>query len=175
MKRPILEINSSQSLKGLLALLAILTLSACAVKSTPPGPVTAGGVVERGSYTFMQWEEGLTILIWDDITGSHSNHGSGSTSDPVFRQSGQAGSPDGRGYSYQIETEDGLTARFTIDDKEFNLSQGRLFLIKTRDAETSVRQLSRDVASISPTNLALREFALNDLDVAALISDGDDQ
>ncbi len=157
-----------------LALLVILVLSGC-TRSTPPGASTTGGVVGEGAYTFMQWNEGLTILIWDDITGSHSNHGSGSSSDPVFRQSGQAESPDGRNYSYQVETEDGVTARFTIDGKEFDLSQGTLFLVKTRGADTVVQQLSRDISGISSTDAAFRKMAQSDPDVAALISSAEGQ
>ncbi len=161
-------------MKVSLAVLVVLALSGC-MSSTPPGASTAGGEVGEGSYTFMQWNEGLTIMIWDDIRGSHSNHGSGSSSDPVFRQSGQAESPDGRSYSYQVETEDGVTARFTIDRKEFDLSQGTLFLVKTRGTETSVQQLSRDLSEVSFTNEAFREMARSDPDVAALISNGEGQ
>ncbi len=160
--------GSYQGMKASIVVLLVLALSGC-VRSTPPGASTAGGEVGEGAYTFMQWKEGLTILIWDDIRGSHSNHGSGSSSDPVFRQSGQAESPDGRSYSYQVETEDGITARFTIDGKAFDLSQGTLFLVKTRGAETNVRQLSRDLSEVPFTNEALREMAQSDPDVAALI------
>ena len=163
-----------QGMKVSLALLVVLVLSGC-TSSTPPGASTAGGVVGDGAYTFMQWDEGLTILIWDDIRGSHSNHGSGSSSDPVFRQSGQAESPDGRGYSYQVETEDGVTARFTIDGKDFDLSKGTIFLVKTKGAETVVQQLSRDLSEISSTDQAFREMAQSDPDVAALISNGEGQ
>lgn len=159
-------------MKVSLVVLVVLALSGC-VRSTPPGASTAAGEVGDGAYTFMQWNEGLTILIWDDITGSHSNHGSGSSSDPVFRQSGQAESPDGRSYSYQVETEDGITARFTIDGKAFDLSQGTLFLVKTRGAEASVQQLSRDISELSFTNEAFRKMAQSDPDVAALIGNGE--
>jgi len=163
-----------QGMKVSLALLVVLVLSGC-TSSTPPGASTAGGVVGDGAYTFMQWKEGLTILIWDDIRGSHSNHGAGSSSDPVFRQSGQAESPDGRSYSYQVETENGVTARFTIDGKEFDLSQGTIFLVKTKGAETSVQQLSRDLSEVSFADEAFREMAQSDPDVAALISNGEGQ
>jgi hypothetical protein len=165
--------NSYQSLKGVLIVLAVLALSGCMTRSTPPGASTAAGAVGAGDYTFLQWNEGLTIMIWDDIRGSHSNHASGSTSDPVFRQSGQAESPDGRSYSYQVETEDGLTARFSIDGKEFDLSQGTLFLVKTRGGETGVQQLSRDLSEVSFDNQAFWEFAASDPDVAELISYGE--
>ncbi len=168
--------SSYQGMKVSLALLVVLALSGCTT-STPPGASTAGGEVGEGAYTFMQWKEGLTILIWDDIRGTHSNHGSGSSSDPVFRQSGQAESPDGRSYSYQVETEDGVTAKFTIDGREFDLSQGTLFLVKTRGSETVVQQISRDLPEISSTDAdeAFREMAHSDPDVAALISNGEGQ
>ncbi len=173
-----MRIISYQSLKGVLLVLAVLALSGCMTRSTPPGASTAAGAVGAGAYTFLQCNEGLTIMIWDDIGESHSNHGTGSTSDPVFRQSGQAESPDGRSYYYQVESEDGISGRFTIDGKEFDLSQGTLFLVKTRGGETRVQQLSRDLLEVSFdevsfNNEAFWGFAASDPDVAELISHGE--
>ena len=55
-------------------------------------------------------------MIWDDIVdGGHHNNGSGSTTDPIFRQSGDAQAADGRGFEYYLETRDGQQAEFTID------------------------------------------------------------
>ncbi len=51
------------------------------------------------------------LLLVDDIhLGSHHEGGSGSTTNPVYFQSGSATSADGRGYKWQLETTDGKAA-----------------------------------------------------------------
>ena len=52
-------------------------------KSTAPGPDMAGGVFEEASYTFMKWEEGLTLMIWYEAQASSNNHGSSSTESSI--------------------------------------------------------------------------------------------
>jgi hypothetical protein len=66
-----------------LMVLIVALLNGRLVKSTPPGPNTVGGTLGEVAYTFLQWPEGLTVMIWDDIRGTHENNGSGSTEDPV--------------------------------------------------------------------------------------------
>jgi len=149
-----------------LAPLVVVILSGCAVKSTPPGPNAVGGRLENVTYTLLQWPEGLTVMIWDDIDGTHSNEGSGSTSDPVFKQRGRAQAADGRGYEYQLETTDGKTAHFSIDGQEYELLQGTLFLIKTGDGETQIQQLDHDLSGVVPTNQGCEAFALENSEVA---------
>lgn len=152
-----------------LASLVVTILGGCVVKSTPPGPNSVGGRLENVTYTLLQWPEGLTVMIWDDIDGTHSNGGSGSTSDPLFRERGHAQAADGRGYEYQLETTDGITAHFSIDGKEYELSQGTLFLIKTGDGKTQVQQLDHDLSGIVPTNQGCEAFALENPEVARFI------
>jgi hypothetical protein len=153
----------------LIALLA-LSLSGCAYKSTPPGPGAAGGQYEGAAFSFLRWKEGLAIVIWHDLE-SFTSHGSGSTTDPVYRLQGSAESRDGRHVDWVVETDDGKTARFWIDDTRYDLSAGALFVITTEHDRTNVMQLERDLSGVQPNYESCVAFARNDPDLTRLIGD----
>jgi len=91
----------------------------------------AGGKVGRGGFTYLRWKQGLAIMIWHDLDSS-SNHGSGSTGDPIYRLTGYASSLDGRRVEWKVQTADGKTAQFWIDDVGYDLANGALFAVTTR-------------------------------------------
>jgi hypothetical protein len=121
------------------------------------------------SYTFLHWKEGLRVMMWFDMAEAVSGEGSGSTRDPVHSIAGFASASDGRRVDWQLETEDGRTASFSIDGQPHDLSQGALFLITTTDEQTQVRQLSRDLSAIQATNESCEAFAEADPDVSSFI------
>lgn len=156
-----------------IALSALIVLLAACGRTTPPGPNAVFGAVEgMASYLLLDWKEGLRILIWDDIVdGGHDNGGSGSTTDPVFHQSGGAQAADGRSYEYSAETSDGLQADFTIDGRPYDLEQGRLFLIRTAGDGTLVQQLDLDLSRLTPTNDGINAFGQETPEIAAFIAE----
>ncbi len=153
-------------------IILLLALAACG-RTTPPGPnAVFGGADGQASYLLLDWQEGLRILIWDDIVdGGHDNSGSGSTSDPVFYQSGGAQATDGRSYEYALETSDGLQADFSIDGVPYDLEQGRLFLIRTAGDGTQVQQLDLDLSGLTPTNDGIVAFGRETPEIAAFIAE----
>ncbi|MGD2077240.1 MAG: hypothetical protein PVH18_02595 [Chloroflexota bacterium] len=157
---------------GLLLAAILVPLTAC-TGTTPPGPnAVFGGVDGQASYLLLDWQEGLRLLIWDDIVeGGHHNSGSGSTTDPVFRQSGGAEAADGRTYEYALETTDGIEAEFSIDGTAYDLEQGRLFLIRTAGDGTQVQQLDLDLAGLTPTNDGIVAFGRETPEIAAFIAE----
>ena len=130
----------------IVSLLAIfLGLNACASKTTPPGAninfaslTTPEGF--GGSYTLLQWKEGLSISIVDDSQGAHESSGSGSTEDPVWRGQGSISSPNGEVIAWRVETTDGKTAKFFINEQSYDLAQGTLFLTKTNTGSPQIMQ-----------------------------------
>ena len=138
--------NRIKSLILIVSLLAILLgLSACASKTTPPGAnMIYGTFIEPegfgGSYTLLQWKEGLSISIMDDSQGAHQSSGSGSTEDPVWRGKGSISSQNGHDITWQVETTDGKTAKFFINEQPYDLTQGTLFLIKTDSGSPQIVQ-----------------------------------
>lgn len=123
----------------------LVGLGSCGGKTTPPGASFVYGQVLvpegfGGSFLVLQWKEGLSIVLVDDIDGNHANSGSGSTEDPIWRGKGAATAADGRQVSWRAETTDGKTAAFFLDGQSYDLAEGTLFLIRTRGGQTSVAQ-----------------------------------
>jgi len=49
---------------------------------------------------------------------------------------------DGRRVEWQVQTTDGETAQFWINNVDYDLGAGALFILTTRNGTTDVRQLS---------------------------------
>ncbi len=158
---------------SLILIVLLSALVACGGSSSPPGPnAVFGAAVGKASYLLLDWQEGLRILIWDDIAdGGHGSSGSGSSSDPVYRESGSAQAADGRGYEFNLETSDGQQAEFTIDDVAYDLDQGRLFLIRTAGDGTQVQQLDLDLSALTPTNDGIVAFGQETPEIADFIAE----
>jgi hypothetical protein len=153
----------------LLTVLLLLVSSGC-YRTTPPGPDTAGGKFEGAAYVFCRWKQGLRLMIWHDATGATSS-GSGSTSDPVYRVEGQAVNEGHHGFTWALETRDGQTAQFRINDVSYDLSEGTLFLVSTSGSSTGIEQLRRDLSGVQPNRESILAFATDDPDVARFIED----
>ena len=115
-------------------LVGLLFLSGCETKRTPPGPTVVGATVAANkSFTFLQWDEGLTVMLWLDVPNQGSG-GHGSTEDPIHRQHGHASTSDGsRRVDWDLQTKDGKAGLFRLAKTEYDLSKGRLFLVTTDD------------------------------------------
>jgi hypothetical protein len=156
-------------LKRLLVLLAALlaaTFSSCAPKPTPPGVASAGGWFGQATYLFVRWKEGLSIMIWHDVLGSVEGKDSGSTTEPIYWYHGWTESPGGRRFDWEVQTANGKTAVFKIDDTSYDLANGRLFIVTMKDGKTRVRQLNRDLSNVQMDWESIVAFARSDPDVA---------
>ena len=75
------SINKRRLLVPLMLAVPIAFVGCGQGKTTPPGPVSSFGVVYHGAHcTYVKWEEGLTVMFLDRMSG-HSGHGSSSTND----------------------------------------------------------------------------------------------
>ena len=127
----------------------LVGLSGCGGKTTPSGASFIFGslIVPEGvggSFTVLQWKEGLTVVLVDDIEGEHTSSGSGSTEDSTWRGQGSARAADGRQVSWRVETTEGKTAAIVINEQKYDLEQGTLFFIRTSGGQTSVVQNKRN-------------------------------
>ena len=82
-----------------------------------------------GSYTLLQWKEGLSITLVDDSNGGHHSSGSGSTNDSMWRGQGSIRGQDGQEIAWWVETADGKSATFVLDEQAYDLTKGTLFLV----------------------------------------------
>ncbi|UCC87111.1 MAG: hypothetical protein JSV81_20030 [Anaerolineales bacterium] len=167
------DIPKSQSKKPTVLLIALLlaTFSACSPKSTPPGPDTTAGAIEQAGYAFYRWEEGLALMIWHDAIAAYMSSGSGSTASPVYELKSYAETQDGRRVDWELQTSDGKTAQFMIDNTGYDLSKGTLFIITTKNDQTEVRQLFRNLSDVQPNRESCLAFARSDPDLASFIND----
>src|SRR5262245_49289666 len=145
----------------------------CGLRATPPG---AGTLTTSGpgmSITYLRWDQGLRVLFVDDVPGQHGSHGTSSTANPVATSTVSAGSLDAGGYQGQLQTRDGKSANCRINGKEYDLSQGALFVIKAQGQQVEVHQLQRDLTAIPFDAEGCREPLEKDPEIRKLLGLGD--
>ena len=168
---------NTQNIKAihLCAILMILISAGCSLSpvstpvSTPPAPDMAGGVYVHVAYEYFHWQEGLDVMIWYDAAQSSSCDSSGSTSAKTHVVQCQVISDTGQNLDWQIETSDGLTGEFTLNNDQFDLSEGNVFVVSTVQYPIEIRQFQRDLSSVKPESESITEFGLNDPDIAEFI------
>jgi hypothetical protein len=151
----------------------IIFLSGCGTRSTPPGASRIGTSAPGMNIAFLRWKEGLIVLFVDDVNGGHRSGGSGSTSNPVHTSTVSAGSPDAGGYECQLETEDGKLADCHINGKKYDLSNGTLFVIKSKGEQVEVHQLKRDLTKNPFDPNDCRDPIEKDIEIRKLLGLGD--
>ena len=112
-------------------------------------------------------------MICSDIQGAAGGLGERTSGPPWFRkEEGYTSSPDGRRFDWQLETGDGRSVKCHLDGKEYDLSKGTLFLVKTKGGKTEVEQLSRDLSAVQPDFVSCTDFARKDAAVSKLLGTG---
>lgn len=164
--------NHVESIMRRVAAVCVLTaVFGCTPKSTPPG---GGSIVSSGTgfnFTYLQWKEGLSLILVDDLRGGHGSRGSSSSGSPTYVASGYSGN-DGHGYKWHLETSDGKSATFKIGDSNYDLNNGTLFVIKSKEGKIEVHQLKRDMSTIPYDADKCREALTNDAEVQKLLGRG---
>ena len=143
-------LNTVRILLPLLGITSFISMVGCERRSTPPGPSSSFGIVNPNThFQFLLWDEGLAIMLIDNITKGHQSSGSGSTKDPVYRQKGSAESKEGYRYEWKLETADGRSAEVEIDGNDYDIEKGVVFLITVTEKETIVDQIDLDLSKLS--------------------------
>jgi hypothetical protein len=152
-------------------LLIATFITGCSPKSTPPGANSIYGGVDVARFSYHYWEEGLSILVWHDLTfGEEGCSGTGSTEDPVYRLECNVESADGRSFTLKVHTRNGMTADVWIEDQHYNLSQGNMFLVSSPNDKLEVEQYERDFSGLKPTVETITALSNSDPDVTDFIS-----
>ena len=154
-----------------LALMCLVASSGCGPRALPLGPAGVVTTVGGASVIFYQWKGGPAVMIFSDVQGGHSSAGGG-TAGSLYKEQGFESSPDGRRFEWQMETTDGRNIQFRLDGKEYDLSKGTLFLVKTKGGKTEVEQLSRDLSAVSPDANGCKDFAQKDPAVSQFLGAG---
>jgi hypothetical protein len=108
-------------------------------------------------------------MVVDNIKGTHSSDGSGSTDDPTYRSIVSASSPTSAGYELQLETTDGKISSCRINGKTFDLAKGGLFLIRAAGDQVEVRQIDRDLKSIVFDSKRCLDYVEKDAEIRTIL------
>lgn len=112
-------------------------------------------------------------MICSDIQGGASSSGENISGPPwVRKEEGFASSLDGRRFDWQLATTDGRSVQCRLDGKEYDLSKGTLFLVKTKGGKNEVEQLSRDLSAVQPEVDSCKAFARKDPAVSKFLGMG---
>jgi hypothetical protein len=144
-----------------------IAFSACSPTATLLDPETATGVYVHSGFEFYLWEEGLALMIWHDGTNHVSC--SNSTNNQRYEINCNALAHNNNSFDWHLETNDGKTAKFSIDDVLFDLKNGALFVIRSSGGNTEVRQLMRDLSEVQANAESVTEFGLSNPDILEFI------
>ena len=111
------------------------------------------------------------LMVVDDV-GPHGGKG-GDSGEGGYAWTESVGANSGPGYKWNFATPDGKVASFRIDEKEYDLSKGALFVVTTKGEQVEVRQLKRDLSTIRFDSDGCREFIENDVEIQKAFGAGD--
>jgi hypothetical protein len=133
-----------------------------------PGLKTESGHFSP-AFHIAKWKQGLTLIRVDDITGlEHSEM-------DFYQCFGSASNERGARYTWRLYTPDGRRATFRIDDKQYDLSEGALFVIKAKVDKVEVHQLNRDLGALPFDSAVIGEFLKNDAEVQKIFGVQDEE
>ncbi len=157
-----------------LCLLCLATSSGCTRQQSASQPASPDGLsmaMGSGTLVYYRWVEGRpAVMICSDIHGGAGGLGEHLSGPPwVRKEKGYTSSSDGRRFDWQLETGDGRSVSCQVDGKEYDLSKGTLFLVKTMGGKTEVEQLSRDLSAVQPDFESCKDFARKDAAVSKFL------
>lgn len=115
---------------------------------------------------------GKAFIVW----GDHSR-GAGGSSHSIGSQgvegSGYLETDGGGKCEFRYATKDGKTGRVTLDDVDFDLANGNVFLVAAEGNRFRVKQLRRDLGWMKLAPEFFQSFARNDRDIRAFFAGAD--
>jgi hypothetical protein len=161
---------------GALGLACIVAVSGCR-QSSPHQPeeifpAVGSTTLGKGVVIYSQFkgrhkgvQGGQTVLICSDINGNTA-FGPGD----VSKHQGSQSTTDGkRRLDWQTERSEGWNLKVRLNGKEYDVSKGAVFLVKTEGEKTEVEQLDKDVSSLQADSKSVAEFARKDAAVSKFL------
>jgi len=158
------------------------------VNAVAPGPISTPGFVrnEVSVEAAKQKAVGFAALVpmkrlgeaeevaSADLHGSMRTMGSFSGPPSVRKSDGSVSAQDGRKLEWLLEEKEGQKIRCRVNDKDFDLDKGTLFLVKTKGVETEIEQISQDLSAVKPDIESFKDFARKNPAISKLIELGDE-
>ena len=157
-----------------LALAVLVACNGCGSKTItgkapPPQDGSLCAAIGSGTMTLNRWSEKLTVLICVDVQGSTSTKGSFSGPPSVRKSEGSVTAKDGRKLEWRLEEKEGQKITCSVNDKEFDLDKGNLFLVKTKGGKTEIEQISQDLSAVKPDIESFKDFARKNPAISKLL------
>lgn len=147
----------------------LATVTAGCGKRTPSGPDALSASSSGMTVMLFRWQNGERVMFVDNILGTHSSSGSGSTSDSTYRSIVSASSPSSGGYECRLDTTDGSISAFHIDGNAYDLSNGALFVIRAVGEQVDVHQMERDLKDVPFNSEDCRKYVEQDAMIRELL------
>jgi hypothetical protein len=155
---------------GRLVLATAVVVAGCNAANPNPSP---GGFClgeGEGIIAVYRWTNGPVVVICGDAGPAMSTGENFSGPPSVRKEHGSASAKDGRKFDWFLESADGKSIKCRVAGKDFDLSNGALFLVRTRGGKVEVEQVKRDLSAVQPTAESCKEFAAKNPDVAKLLA-----
>ena len=171
--------NSTAWTPGL-ALVLLVASSGCgqqfdASKARPSQDGSLCAAIGSGTMTFYRWDSDHTVMICADLQGgSTSTKGSFSGPPSVRKSEGSVTALDGRKLEWLMEEKQGQKMTCRLNDKDFDLEKGNLFLLKIKGGETEIEQISQDLSAVKPDVESFKDFARKNPAIRKLVGLGDE-
>jgi hypothetical protein len=133
---------------------------------TPPqSPAVSNGTVLKilgdpslqTSIEYVGLDDRIALIIWTDVVGSSNSSSTDSPGGISLR--GELNSNDGRKLAWKCDASTDGTGTLTLSDTQYDLAEGFVFLVSTRDGLPKVQQVKRGTIAASTIDQKIRELA----------------
>lgn len=182
--------NRNDNGKYCVICLAILSMwgTGCGYRTTPARGVkhvtwsrsegnkeTVAGI-DQADINIFTWNNGAAFVVWTDGTSTNRGTSPRQPSDPrgSARYDGKIGD-----MNIECVTPDGLTGKVKIGSESYDLADGRLFLVASKDGTPRICQMSLAKLDLKPDGALteeqitlehLRELARTDADIRSFFT-----
>jgi hypothetical protein len=106
--------------------------------------------------------------VWSAFDGGGGSHSSSNVHG--VKGHGRLWSQDDGHVEYHFETEDGKSGAVKINEAQYNLADGGLFLVAASKNQIQVKQLKRDMSDVKFDRESLAAYARNDAEIMAFFA-----
>jgi hypothetical protein len=158
--------------------LTLLVTGGCGSPTVIPRPMIPNAsfceAIGSGTMCFYRWDDKLSVMICTDMQGTIRTTVGFSGIASGHNAGGLVYVHAGRQLDWLLQEKEGQKVACRINDKEFDLDQGNLILVKTEGGEFEIQQISQDLSTVTPDIEGLKAFARKDPAVNKLIKLGDE-
>jgi hypothetical protein len=111
---------------------------------------------------------GTAFVVWSAFDGGGGSNWSGNVLG--VKGQGRLWSRDDGYVEFQFETKDGKSGPVTINETQYDLENGGLFLVSADRGEVQIKQLKRDMREVKFDRESLAAFASSDAEISAFFA-----